>query len=77
MESGIPYGQVFVKNSYIGRTFIKPKQKNRESSVQVKLNALKSAVQGKRIIMIVVGALVTAATVFVWRMFHRNLHNDE
>ena len=29
------------------------------------------------LIMIVVGALVTAATVFVWRMFHRNLHNDE
>ena len=52
LESGIPYGQAFVKNSYIGRTFIKPKQKNRESSVQVKLNALKSAVQGKRIIMI-------------------------
>ena len=52
MESGIPYGQAFVKNSYIGRTFIKPRQKNRESSVQVKLNALKSAVAGKRIIMI-------------------------
>ena len=52
LESGIPYGQAFVKNSYIGRTFIKPKQKNRESSVQVKLNALSSAVKGKRIIMI-------------------------
>lgn len=52
MESGIPYGQAFVKNSYVGRTFIKPKQKTRESSVQVKLNALKSAVEGKRIIMI-------------------------
>ena len=34
MESGIPYGQAFVKNSYVGRTFIKPGQKNRESSVQ-------------------------------------------
>ena len=52
LESGIPYGQAFVKNTYIGRTFIKPKQKNRESSVQVKLNALKSAVYGKKIIMI-------------------------
>ncbi len=52
LQSGIPYGQAFVKNSYIGRTFIKPKQKNRESSVQVKLNALRSAVEGKRIIMI-------------------------
>ena len=52
LQSGIPYGQAFVKNGYVGRTFIKPKQKNRESSVQVKLNALKEAVEGKRIIMI-------------------------
>jgi amidophosphoribosyltransferase len=52
MESGIPYGQAFVKNSYVGRTFIKPRQKNRENSVQVKLNALKDAVAGKRVIMI-------------------------
>ncbi|WP_026498484.1 MULTISPECIES: amidophosphoribosyltransferase [unclassified Butyrivibrio] len=52
MESGIPYGQAFVKNQYIGRTFIKPGQKSRESSVQVKLNALKNAVEGKRVIMI-------------------------
>jgi len=52
MESGIPYGTAFVKNAYVGRTFIKPKQKNRECSVQVKLNVLKEAVQGKRVIMI-------------------------
>ncbi|NLL77288.1 MAG: amidophosphoribosyltransferase [Clostridiales bacterium] len=52
LQSAIPYGQAFVKNSYVGRTFIKPKQKNRESSVQVKLNALREAVSGKRIVMI-------------------------
>lgn len=52
LQSGIPYGQAFVKNTYVGRTFIKPKQKTRQSSVQVKLNALKEAVNGKRIIMI-------------------------
>lgn len=52
LQSQIPYGQAFVKNSYVGRTFIKPKQKNRESSVQVKLNVLREAVEGKRIIMI-------------------------
>jgi amidophosphoribosyltransferase len=52
LESGIPYGVAFVKNSYVGRTFIKPKQSSRESSVQVKLNALKDAVAGKRVIMI-------------------------
>ena len=52
LESGIPYGTAFVKNSYVGRTFIKPKQSQRESSVQVKLNVLKDAVKGKRVIMI-------------------------
>ena len=52
LQSGIPYGVAFVKNSYVGRTFIKPKQSSRESSVQVKLNVLKEAVEGKRIIMI-------------------------
>ncbi len=52
MQSGIPYGQAFVKNTYVGRTFIKPKQKSRESSVQIKLNALREVVDGKRIIMI-------------------------
>ena len=52
MASGIPYGQVFVKNSYIGRTFIKPGQKRREDSVMVKLNAMKSAVAGKRVVIV-------------------------
>lgn len=52
LESGIPYGIAFMKNSYVGRTFIKPKQKSRESSVTVKLNVIKEAVKGKRIIMI-------------------------
>jgi amidophosphoribosyltransferase len=52
LESGIPYGTAFVKNGYVGRTFIKPKQSSRESSVRVKLNVLKEAVNGKRIIMI-------------------------
>lgn len=52
MQSGIPYGVGLVKNSYVGRTFIKPQQKSRESSVQVKLNALREAVNGKRVVMI-------------------------
>lgn len=52
MESGIPYGTAFVKNSYVGRTFIKPKQSSRESSVRVKLNVLRESVRGKRVIMI-------------------------
>ncbi len=52
LESGIPYGTAFVKNGYVGRTFIKPKQSSRESSVRVKLNVLRGAVEGKRVIMI-------------------------
>lgn len=52
LESGIPYGTAFVKNGYVGRTFIKPKQSSRESSVRVKLNVLREAVEGKRVIMI-------------------------
>mgnify|MGYP002312177793 CR=1 FL=1 len=50
--SGIPYGMAFHKNSYVGRTFIKPKQSSRVSAVKVKLNVLKEAVAGKRVIMI-------------------------
>ena len=52
LESGIPYGNAFIKNNYVGRTFIKPKQAQRESSVKVKLNVLKEAVAGKRVVMI-------------------------
>ena len=51
-ETGIPYGTAFVKNSYVGRTFIKPKQSTRESSVRIKLNVLTEVVKGKRIVMI-------------------------
>ncbi len=52
MESGIPYGMAFMKNSYVGRTFIQPRQSAREQSVKVKLNVIREAVEGKRIIMI-------------------------
>ena len=50
--SGIPYGTGFVKNRYIGRTFIQPTQGEREAALRIKLNAMKEAVQGKRVIMI-------------------------
>ena len=52
LESGIPFGMAFVKNSYVGRTFIKPGQSMRESAVKIKLNVLTEAVKGKRIVMI-------------------------
>lgn len=50
--SGIPFGFAFYKNSYIGRTFIKPTQKERESSVHLKLSVLESVVKGKRIVLV-------------------------
>ena len=51
-ESGIPYGVGLVKNRYIGRTFITPDQHSREQAVRIKLGALRSCVEGKRVVMI-------------------------
>lgn len=50
--SGVPYATGIVKNKYIGRTFIAPTQKERENMVFVKLNAVKSEINGKRVIVI-------------------------
>lgn len=52
LQANLPYRVAFIKNSYVGRTFIKPKQSARESSVQIKLNALKEVVRGKRVVMV-------------------------
>lgn len=51
-ESGIPYGIGFLKNKYIGRTFIAPGQKMREDKVKIKLNPISDTLKGKRVIMI-------------------------
>lgn len=51
-ESGIPYGMAFHKNSYVGRTFIKPKQSEREAGVRIKLNIIPEVVKDKRIVMV-------------------------
>jgi amidophosphoribosyltransferase len=51
-ESGIPYEKAIVKNGYIGRTFIKPSQKERMKSVRIKLNPIADMVKGKRVVMI-------------------------
>jgi amidophosphoribosyltransferase len=50
--AGIPYGDGFVKNRYVGRTFIDPKAKQRGASVRIKLNPLSSNVRGKRLIVV-------------------------
>ncbi len=51
-ESGIPLGMGFVKNRYVGRTFITPDQESREQAVRIKLSALSGEVRGKRVVMI-------------------------
>ncbi len=50
--SGIPYAIGFTKNKYIGRTFISPTQEQREVGVNIKLNPIRSIVEGKRIVLI-------------------------
>lgn len=50
--SGIPFSQIFYKNSYVGRTFIKPTQKERESGVRLKLSVLEPAVRDKNIVLV-------------------------
>lgn len=50
--SGIPYDTGFVKNRYVGRTFITPSQELREKAVAVKLNPLKVNIKGKRVILV-------------------------
>ena len=51
-ESGIPYGVGFIKNKYIGRSFIQPSQDQREDAVRIKLNVVRPNIEGKRVIMI-------------------------
>ncbi|MBR2521211.1 MAG: amidophosphoribosyltransferase [Oscillospiraceae bacterium] len=51
-ESGIPYGVGFIKNRYIGRTFIEPGQSYREGLVRIKLSPMKCVIEGKRVVMI-------------------------
>ncbi len=51
-QSGIPYGVGFIKNRYIGRTFIQPTQDERERAVRIKLNVIKETVKDKRVVLI-------------------------
>ncbi|HET7325896.1 MAG TPA: amidophosphoribosyltransferase [Nocardioidaceae bacterium] len=50
--SGIPYGQGFVKNSYVGRTFIQPSQTIRQLGIRLKLNPLRDVIEGKRLVVV-------------------------
>ncbi len=51
-QSGIPYGVGFIKNKYIGRTFISPGQKSREDKVKIKLNTISETIKGKRVVLV-------------------------
>ena len=51
-ESGIPYGQGLVKNSYVGRTFIQPSQTIRKLGIRLKLNPLRDSIAGKRLVVV-------------------------
>jgi amidophosphoribosyltransferase len=51
-ESGVPYGDGFVKNRYVGRTFIEPSQNLRGARVRLKLNPLRENIRGKRLVVV-------------------------
>lgn len=51
-ESGIPYEIGFIKNRYVGRTFIQPTQSERRRAVSIKLNPISSVVKGKRVVLV-------------------------
>ena len=50
--SGIPYTIDFIKNKYIGRTFISPGQSSRLDQVKIKLSAIEANVRGKRVVLV-------------------------
>lgn len=51
-ETGIPFAEGLIKNRYIGRTFIQPTQKQRDTAVKLKLSPVRSVVEGKSVIMV-------------------------
>ncbi|MFN2388599.1 MAG: amidophosphoribosyltransferase [Actinomycetota bacterium] len=50
--SGIPYGEGFVKNRYVGRTFIQPTQSMRQQGIKMKLNPLREVIEGRRVVVV-------------------------
>lgn len=50
--SGLPFVEALAKNRYVGRTFIQPDQRQRESSLTIKMNALRANIAGKRVVLI-------------------------
>ena len=50
--SGIPYGIGFLKNKYIGRSFVEPSKEKRETVLRIKLNPIKEMIEGKRVVLV-------------------------
>ena len=77
-QSGIPYGMGFIKNKYIGRTFISPTQTMRENEVNIKLNPIRSVVEGKRVVVIddsiVRGTTCRRTIDLLWKAGAREVH---
>ena len=69
-QSGLPYREGLIKNRYVGRTFIQPQQRSRETAVQMKYNPLPEVLAGKRVVMVddsIVRGTTTAPTVEMLR----------
>ncbi len=69
--SGIPYGEGLVRNRYVGRTFIAPDQRLREVGVQMKFNAMRSMINGKRLIVVDDSIIRSTTTVRVIDMLRK------
>ncbi len=65
-ESGIPFDTAFVKNKYIGRTFIAPEQRLREQAVRIKLNRIRSKVAGKKRVVMVDDSIVRVHDLYTY-----------
>jgi len=77
-ESRIPFDMGFIRNHYVGRTFIEPDQRIRDFGVKIKLNPARSAIQGKRIVLvddsIVRGTTARKIITLLWKCGVKEVH---
>jgi amidophosphoribosyltransferase len=77
-ESGIPFDMGFIRNHYVGRTFIEPDQRIRDFGVKIKLNPARSAIEGKRIVLvddsIVRGTTARKIIKLLWKCGVKEVH---
>lgn len=69
--SGIPYGEGIIRNRYVGRTFIAPDQRMRDVGVQMKFNAMREIINGKRVIVVDDSIVRSTTTVRVINMLRK------